>query len=105
MRARDGVDGKIFRLARERGGYHLTSHEVRRRATTVAGPGKKRLELLLDNLVNDSSVCPVGSQRSSGGRSDHESLGGLQIDLYWFIAGPRYHTYRRISEGRQKDGD
>ena len=54
----------------------LSFDEARRWATAVAGPGEKRLELLRDNLVQDSFVCPAGSVRARGDASGRN--GGVE---------------------------
>ncbi len=54
----------------------LSLDEARWRATAVAGPSEKRLELLRDDLVQDCFVCPAGSVDARGDASG--SNGGVE---------------------------
>ena len=50
----------------------LSLDKTWRWATAVAGPGEKRLELLGDDLVQDSFVCPAGIVGARGDASGSE---------------------------------
>ena len=54
----------------------LSLDKAWRWATAVAGPGEKRLELLGDDLVQDSFVCPTGIVGARGDASG--SNGGVE---------------------------
>jgi hypothetical protein len=54
----------------------LSLDKTWRWATAVTGPGEKRLELLGDDLVQDSFVCPAGIVGARGDASG--SNGGVE---------------------------